>query len=130
MERFWIIPFSKWRWVPAIRLHHILRSDNDRHFHDHPWNFVSIILRGGYTEVRPTWNKSGIYTGNTQRWYGPGSILFRSAKCWHRLNIPDGTTCWTFFISFRYRQKWGFLLQPEMKMRYESYLNLPENAPR
>ena len=33
-----------------IYLHHFLRSDHDRALHDHPWNFVSIILRGGYWE--------------------------------------------------------------------------------
>jgi hypothetical protein len=47
------------RWIfqtpwGTIHLHHILRSDGDRAFHDHPWNFTSILLSGGYTELRPT----------------------------------------------------------------------------
>lgn len=33
-----------------IYLHKFLRSDHDRALHDHPWNFVSIILKGGYWE--------------------------------------------------------------------------------
>lgn len=31
-------------------LHHIDRPDPGFDLHDHPWPFVSIILRGGYTE--------------------------------------------------------------------------------
>lgn len=34
----------------GIYLHRILTRDFDRHAHDHPWPFVSLILRGGYVE--------------------------------------------------------------------------------
>ena len=34
----------------SIYLHWIYLPDRDRDPHDHPWNFTSIILRGGYTE--------------------------------------------------------------------------------
>ena len=34
------------RWF-SIKVHHILRSDEDRCEHDHPWPFVSLILTGG-----------------------------------------------------------------------------------
>jgi hypothetical protein len=37
----------------GVKLHHILRSDEDRDCHDHPWSFLSIVLRGGYWEHRP-----------------------------------------------------------------------------
>lgn len=36
----------------GVKLHHILRSDDDRDLHDHPWSFLSIILWGGYWEHR------------------------------------------------------------------------------
>jgi hypothetical protein len=32
----------------TLRLHHILRSDDDRHLHDHPFDFTSFLLTGGY----------------------------------------------------------------------------------
>src|SRR6266853_6456811 len=57
-----------------IRLHHILRSDNDRHYHDHPFDFVSLILSGGYIEHRPN---------QPQRLYLPKSVLVRKAKDLH-----------------------------------------------
>lgn len=34
----------------SLYLHWINEADSDRHPHDHPWNFCSLILRGGYTE--------------------------------------------------------------------------------
>jgi hypothetical protein len=125
MNRYWVVPYSRWRWLLAARVHHILRSDHDDVFHDHPWSYLTIILRGGYWEVRPRWNDSGLYTGEERVWYGPGSVLFRRAKSWHRLEIPQGKTAWTLFITFRYQQKWGFLVAPENKVRYEEYLGLP-----
>lgn len=37
----------------SIRLHLILRSDADRHLHDHPFDFTSLLLMGDYTEITP-----------------------------------------------------------------------------
>lgn len=37
----------------GLYFHRIMRSDMGRHFHDHPWSFLSLILRGGYTEHTP-----------------------------------------------------------------------------
>ena len=33
----------------AIRAHTVLRSDNERHLHDHPAASLSIVLEGGMT---------------------------------------------------------------------------------
>ena len=33
----------------AIRAHTVLRSDNDRHLHDHPCGSLSIVLQGAIT---------------------------------------------------------------------------------
>lgn len=40
------------RWF-GILLHRLRRPDHDRDMHDHPWSFLSIVLKGGYTEVVP-----------------------------------------------------------------------------
>ena len=34
----------------SVKLHWIHKPDPDRDLHDHPWVFVSFILRGGYVE--------------------------------------------------------------------------------
>ncbi len=37
----------------AICLHWLLKPDPEPYLHDHPVMFLSLILRGGYTERRP-----------------------------------------------------------------------------
>lgn len=41
MERFWLLPYG-W-YVIAARVHHILKSDDDRAFHDHPWPYRKYL---------------------------------------------------------------------------------------
>ena len=50
LRRWWIIPRNR---LFNIYLHQILRSDDDRALHDHPWINCSIILKGRYMEVTP-----------------------------------------------------------------------------
>lgn len=44
----------RWRLIQTpwfgIYLHRIFRPDNDRHPHDHPWGFRSVVLKGGYVQ--------------------------------------------------------------------------------
>lgn len=94
----------------AARVHHIKREDKDRHFHSHPWNAVSLILKGGYWEERPSEN------GSTVTWRGPGSVVRLSHKDIHRIvKVADGGA-WTLFITGKYRHTWGFTVP------YKEYL--------
>lgn len=88
----------------AIRVHHILRSDHGRDPHDHPWPYLTIILRGGYWES--LFDEHG--TLLSKKWHGPGSVLRRPANTWHRLDVPEGQTAWTLFITGEKKQTWGF----------------------
>lgn len=101
MNRWWFIKSRKWydKVFGGARVHQILRSDSDRHLHDHPWPYCTIILKGGYTEVT---------ANGKQKWYGPGSVLFRGSKHFHRLIVPDGQEAWTLFITGPYTHGWGF----------------------
>ena len=53
-----------------IFLHHFIKSDSPV-WHTHPFNYVSIILKGGYWE-----HKLDSEGFDTVRWRGPGSIIF------------------------------------------------------
>ena len=111
MRRWWVIPPSKW-YPFSVRVHEILRSDNDRALHDHPWSYMTIILEGGYWE----------HTADGKvKWYGPGSVLFRSYTNTHRLEVPPGTVATTLFCMGPYRQEWGFHT-PEGKIPWRQYL--------
>jgi hypothetical protein len=82
----------------GLYLHHILRSDDDRALHDHPWPFLSFILRGGYWEHTPI----------GRAWYPPLSILWRCPEQLHRLELPETKTAWTLVVRGRRRRAWGF----------------------
>lgn len=144
MARYWLVPYRDpdagvgcgpvsffrrpiaWliqRFGIAVRIHHIKRSDDDRAFHDHPWWYVTCILRGGYREVTPCY-ESGMYLGPVYKWIGEGRVLFRRAESWHRLEISDPLkeTAWTLFITGPKRQSWGFLVEPNHKIYWREYL--------
>lgn len=126
MLRWWLVPYGTGPFGVSARIHEILRSDDDRHFHDHPWWYVTIILRGGYWEVTPAiielWRGHWVNIGVVKReWRGPGTVLFRRAKTWHRLEIPEGQTCTTLFITGPYSNAWGFLVDGE-KVHHDDYL--------
>lgn len=144
MARYWLVPYRDpdagvgcgpvsffrrpiaWliqRFGIAVRIHHIKRSDDDRAFHDHPWWYVSVILRGGYVEAQPFYS-SGLYCGPIFSLREPGDVLFRRATSWHRLVIDPlvWDSAWTLFITGPKRQSWGFLVEPDHKIYWREYL--------
>lgn len=92
--------------LPSARIHKIKQSDA-RSFHDHPWWFVTVILRGGYYETRPMW-EDGQIIGEITTWHGPGSVLFRRARDFHHITVLDGVPAYTLFITGKWQQVWGF----------------------
>lgn len=109
-----------------VMLHRFNRSDRDRETHDHPWDFISVILWGGYTEVTPDgryrqkilrdggesvpewfakWTHASL---KSRRFYWPGSILFSPARWAHRIEIEPGKKAWSLVIAFKKKRSWGF----------------------
>ena len=115
MNRYWIIPYKRNRFDIAIRLHQILRSDLDRNLHDHPWSFISIILKGGYYEIREN-SLQGTYREVIK--YDTGSIRYHNNESFHKLILNDNQECWTLFITFKKKQGWGFKVWDKTKNQY------------
>lgn len=94
----------------TVRLHHILRSDQDRELHDHPWDFTSLILSAGYWEYRPAragrLGLSPPFCEIERRWCRPLSVVCRKAEDAHRLELTRPV--WTLVITGRKRRDWGF----------------------
>ncbi len=120
----------------AIRVHRIVSSDEPV-MHDHPWDYTSLILRGGYIETRPNWTE-GLTPGHivaddtaggqpemhgavNRQWYGAGALLNRRAQDWHYLTLPAGSEAWTLFCTGAKQQEWGFLING-FKVRWTEYL--------
>jgi hypothetical protein len=109
-----------------LRIHNIQKSDEGRDFHDHPFHFTSVILRGGYVEHRPgcaCLQGSGWRIGESgydcARYEAP-AIVRRKAEDMHRLELLDGVPAWTLVVSSRFLRSWGFLT-PEGWVGYKEY---------
>ncbi len=124
LERYYLLfgnstgDFKRPRWFPInIMLHHLCASDPEG-LHDHPWWNVSIVIKGGYWE----------HTPNGRFWRSPGSIIFRTAKTLHRLELDReraGDETWSlFFVGPRLRD-WGFVSTSGRWLHWQEYLNLP-----
>ena len=95
MERFYLLG-QKMAGGSSMRYHHIVASD-DEVMHDHPWDFVSIILSGSYLET----------TSAGEEQYGTGTVLVRPAEQLHRLTLVDGPV-WTMVVLGPPRRRWGY----------------------
>src|SRR5665213_2092023 len=116
-------PVSPWRrpiaWLLqrfdiSVRVHEILRSDTERHPHDHPWSYLTILLRNAYAEER--YNAEGDLIDYII--HKPGSILWRPAGSLHRLTLLNGPVT-TLFITFKKRGTWGFQVDGKVVPHHE-----------
>lgn len=115
-----VLYMRRWRflpdWLPGFRVHNILQSDDDRALHDHPFSFVTFILKGGYYEYLADGSKT---------LHRAPAVLYRPATTMHRIELfrqwrvmgPDGlpwiqspglVPAWTFVLRTRYFREWGF----------------------
>ncbi|MCC7419836.1 MAG: hypothetical protein IT428_06130 [Planctomycetaceae bacterium] len=121
-ERFVIGPEAdpymiRWRLIETpwfgVFFHRIFRDDADRHLHDHPWPFVSLILKGGYFEELPARFYQLPLRNNPVRvesrtWKPPLSIIRHAATDLHRITLNDGRPAWTLVFIGRRCREWGF----------------------
>jgi len=89
----------------ALYFHKFHRSDAED-LHDHPWNFISIILWRGYKEQTFTEN-GGL---QIKRVY-PGSIIFRKSTHAHRVVLINDKPAYTLVIRFKDNYNWGFYVK-------------------
>jgi hypothetical protein len=101
LER-WILNF---KWF-SFRLHKWHGSDDQRHFHDHGWWYVTFVLYGEYNGISP----SEIIRLKA------GNIAFRKAKHQHKVLLIK-KPCWTFLITGAERRVWGFWVNGKFKKR-------------
>lgn len=105
-----------YRWVLitpwfSIRVHHFLRSDDKRYFHDHAWDFWTFILKGYYWDVSPyNWNLKNKASNEmliTRIKRKAGKLYKVPAEHRHYVEIPK-KGCWTLVFCKKPRRKWGF----------------------
>jgi hypothetical protein len=96
--------FRRWRLLStpwfSVYVHALYESDRDEHMHDHPWDFMSIILKGGYLE-------NTLY--RVKR-YGRFDVIRHKAEDFHQLRLLHKPT-WTLVITGPARRAWGYLVK-------------------
>lgn len=103
-----------------IFLHRFHKSD-DNVFHDHPWSYATLILKGGYNEWLPQFDQQGRKIGEISVWRGPGHFRICSANSFHRIELDPGITAWTLFMPGPKQREWGFLVK-NVWVQWEQYL--------
>lgn len=97
--------FIRWfvfqcRWF-EVYLHKLHAPEWLPECHDHPWNFVSFVLRRGYTELL---NRAD---GAVLLNHEPGAIIYRKATDAHVVYTPNGPA-WSLVVVGPNVRKWGF----------------------
>lgn len=80
----------------GIMFHRIFRPDNQRDLHDHPFNFLSIVLLGSYYE-------DTVDGPRHRRWFN-----WKRAEDRHSIREVSRRPVWTLVFTGRRRRTWGF----------------------
>ena len=96
MRRWWVVPRNE---GCNVYLHEILRDDDDRALHDHPWDNTSMLLQGSYVE----------HTASGKTLREKGSVISRLAADAHRLEVVPGEPVISLFMTGPKVREWGFL---------------------
>ena len=122
MHRYYLFLKDR-KWFPFnITLHKIVRSD-DPVFHDHPWSYMTIVLKGGYWEHTPIFNSDGKIFSEFIRWRGPGSIIMRKSNEFHWLEMdPEVGPATTLFFMGPQVREWGFMVEGSRWVQHDQCL--------
>src|SRR4051812_22430756 len=101
LTRTWILGRLDSHW--ALMLHKMHRPDDDTCHHDHPWSFITLVLRGGYEEEITQPDGRVLVQMNR-----PGVLMYRSAEHTHRISALPKGTCHTLVLRMKKRRHWGF----------------------
>lgn len=117
----WILFQSSWG---GIYLHRFHGSDPEPCLHDHPWNFVTLILKSGYWET----SKVRFARKTSIQFLKPWHLYRRPAEFRHKVTVQHGTVPWSLvFVGPRIRT-WGFIdLQTGRWKRWDLYIAQTEN---
>lgn len=106
LER-WVLDF----FLFSIRLHCFHRSDDDRALHDHPFGFVTFVLKNGYYDVTGD--------GRHKEFMPPGTFKFRPYTHTHTVELlgdveGEERPAWTLVFTGPVRHRWGFWVRNKL----------------
>lgn len=106
-------------WLFSIRIHVWHRSDDKRHMHNHAFDFITMVLKGSYTDV----------TEDERDVLSIGSIRVRKAGHLHFVGWPKDPTI-TLLLCGPKKQNWGFKVSNRIMrpLRYFSRYGHPDST--
>lgn len=113
---------DRWHLIPRndrfnVYLHCAYADDESHDLHDHPYDNMSIVLKGGY------WEHFNLFDAI---WRAPGAIIFRRAATAHRLTLERTaenaapTPSVSLFVTGPRTREWGFHA-PDGWLPYKEY---------
>lgn len=138
MEKFIIsrVPgepyLTRWRLIHTpwfgILLHKIDGPDPDQDPHDHPWNFISIVLWGGYTEKLvtplPLVDSTLVLRTTDEQSWGWLSVHKMPLGKYHKIERLHKKPTWTLILTGPRKREWGFLTTDRGHVMWKTYLGL------
>jgi hypothetical protein len=115
MEKF-IVPhyddpvdyLVRWRIIQTplfgVYLHKLGTSDPRDTLHNHPWPFISFVLRGGYLEAVQS-EVPGAYC----RWRHVKRINIKRLRDWHWIHCLYRVPTWTLMFVGRRQRVWQYM---------------------
>lgn len=118
LTRFWLVDTP----LGGIALHRMTAPDARDVLHDHPFGFVSFVVRGGYIEDRLNTRTMRVETRivdkvNRVRPFDAHTIT-------HLLRVPT----WTLLLVGRPVKRWGFLWRTQEDDRVVPLAHVPSEA--
>ncbi len=116
-----------------IFIHRFLRSDRDDP-HNHPWDFLTFVVKGGYREHRYLSIEDGLHSWIITRTVSFNRLVFRTATDIHRVELTEelkmkdqALAPITICITGPERQEWGFVKQLTL-IPWKRYLELENDS--
>jgi hypothetical protein len=110
----WVLVQTRWF---SVYVHRFGTADPRPTLHDHPYSFVSFVIRGGYYE------QFGYYGVRTRR--GPERLVRRinvkRAEAFHVITKLLRVPTWTLVLTGPRRRGWGYLDPGGKWTRYDQH---------
>ncbi len=132
--RFWLTKpeggdDGKFESGDSLLLHYFARADDDAALHDHPWEFRTLILSGGYVEHLPPTSWSDLCIDGPE-WDQrcelrmTGDMIVRKSLDLHCVGRIAPNT-WTMVRTGPRERDWGFHPPGKPWVNWREYLGVP-----
>lgn len=109
--------FRRWELIKtpwfSVWIHGIYAADEDKHLHNHPWDFKSLILKGSYLEE----TENGLVLQSV------GKFNSRNGQDFHKILKLNDPVVYTLFIASPVKREWGYKVSGQF-IHHQEYRRL------